>query len=86
MSICVFSISLKLTIDDSLCTIALFVRCAWFARWLPTALCLQRWRVTGSLLHEETFRFKVRLSTYRGKTCIKTFPEFLRFYGADRNF
>lgn len=30
----------------------------------------------------ESFRFKVRLPTDRGKTCIKTFPEFSRFYDA----
>lgn len=35
-------------------------------------------------VHRETFRFKVRLPTYRGRTCIRTFRKFLRFYGAGK--
>lgn len=77
---CTVPISSKLATSATLFLYdASFVRRTICASLLAAALYPRRWKERQA--PGETFRFKVRLPTYRRKTCIKTFPEFSRFYG-----
>lgn len=66
-------------IGDSLCIRCLLCTAHDLRIPLAAALYPRRWKERQA--PGETFRFKVRLPTYRRKTCIKTFLEFSRFYG-----
>lgn len=66
-------------VGDSLCVRCFLCTTHDLRIPLAAALYPRRWKERQA--PGETFRFKVRLPTYRRKTCIKTFPEFSRFYG-----